>query len=59
MKRHCVKILERFGSFDYTRNVLLSIDKEVREEVKKLGDNALMMSLIDELLTFDQMAINP
>lgn len=59
VKRYCVKLLERFGSFDYTRNVLLSIDKEVREEVKKLGENSLMISLIDELLTFDQMAINP
>ena len=59
VKRYCVKLLEKFGSFEYTRNVLLNIDKEVREEVKKLGDNSYMTSLIDELLTFDQMAINP
>ena len=54
-----MKLLEKFGSFEYTRNVLLNIDKEVREEAKKLGENSFMTSLIDELLTFDQMAINP
>lgn len=59
VKRYCVKLLEKFGSFKYTRDVLFNIDKEVREEAKKLGDNPRMTELIDELVAFDKMAINP
>lgn len=58
VKRYCVKLLEKFGSFQYTRNILLDIDKEVRAEVAKLGDNPLMISLIDELLSWDSMEMN-
>lgn len=58
VKRYCVKLLEKFGSFQYTRNILLDIDKEVRAEVAKLGDNPLMISLIDELLSWDTMEEN-
>lgn len=56
MKRYCVKLLEKYGSFEYTRDVLLNIDKEVRETAKKLGDNPRMTELMDELLTFDKVA---
>lgn len=58
VKRYCVKLLEKFGSFQYTRNILLDIDKEVRTEVAKLGDNPLMISLVDELLSWDSMKEN-
>lgn len=58
VKRYCVRLLEKFGSFHYTRNVLLGIDRKVRDEVAKLGDNPLMISLIDELLSWDTMKEN-
>ncbi|KAK7604807.1 hypothetical protein V9T40_005993 [Parthenolecanium corni] len=59
VKRHCIKLLDKFGSFDHTRTVLLNIDKSIREEVQRIGENPLMISLIDELLSWDQMAENP
>lgn len=55
VKRHCVKLLEKYGSFEHTRQVLLDIDKSAREEVKKLGDNEMMISVIDSLYTWHDM----
>lgn len=58
VKRYCVHLMEKFGAFTYTRSVLAEIDKEVREEIAKLGDNPLMTSLLDELFSWNNLNVN-
>jgi geranylgeranyl diphosphate synthase, type III len=52
VKRYCVNLLDKFGSFEYTRQVLAQLDNEARDEVANLGGNPLMESLLDELLNW-------
>ncbi|XP_011646732.1 geranylgeranyl pyrophosphate synthase isoform X2 [Pogonomyrmex barbatus] len=53
VKRHCIKLLERFGSFKYTRNVLEELDLAARTEIERLGGNPLLMKILDELKNWD------
>ncbi|XP_046822120.1 geranylgeranyl pyrophosphate synthase [Vespa crabro] len=50
VKRYCVNLLEKFGSFAYTRQVLESIDKKARDEIERLGGNPLLIKLLDEII---------
>lgn len=52
VKRYCVSLLEKYGSFKYTREVLDSLDKEARLEVARLGPNPIMENLLNELLNW-------
>ncbi|XP_043252452.1 geranylgeranyl pyrophosphate synthase-like [Colletes gigas] len=52
VKRYCVNLLEKFGSFAYTRGVLEELDKKARDEVKRLGGNPLLIQVLDELLNW-------
>lgn len=52
IKRYCVSMLKKFGSFDYTRTVLKELDKKVREEVQRLGGNPLLVQILDELMNW-------
>ncbi|GBP96837.1 Geranylgeranyl pyrophosphate synthase [Eumeta japonica] len=52
VKRYCVSLLERLGSFDYTRRTLRQLDKEARNEVARLGGNPQLEALLDELLSW-------
>ncbi|CAK1598494.1 unnamed protein product [Parnassius mnemosyne] len=52
VKRYCVSLLERLGSFQYTRDALHALDSEARAEVARLGGNPLLESLLDELLSW-------
>ncbi|KAG7198914.1 hypothetical protein KM043_015731 [Ampulex compressa] len=49
VKRYCVNLLEKFGSFNYTRNVLEELDLKARDEVERLGGNPLLIKVLDEL----------
>ncbi|KAG5323008.1 GGPPS synthase, partial [Acromyrmex heyeri] len=53
VKRHCIKLLERFGSFEYTRNVLEELDSTARAEIERLGGNPLLVKILDELKNWD------
>ncbi|XP_039313189.1 geranylgeranyl pyrophosphate synthase isoform X1 [Solenopsis invicta] len=53
VKRHCVKLLEKFGSFKYTRNVLEELDSTARAEIERLGGNPLLVRILDELKNWD------
>jgi len=48
IKRHCVELLERFGSLKYTRNVLKELDLKMRTEIERLNDNSLLVKILDE-----------
>lgn len=54
VKRYCVGLLEKFGSFAYTRKVLEQLDNEAREEIAVLGGNPLLESLLDDLLKWKE-----
>ncbi|XP_049869792.1 terpene synthase isoform X2 [Pectinophora gossypiella] len=52
VKRYCISLLERLGSFRYTRDTLHSLDQEARAEVARLGGNPHFAALLDELLSW-------
>ncbi|KAJ8733491.1 hypothetical protein PYW08_001789 [Mythimna loreyi] len=52
VKRYCITILEKIGSFAYTRNTLKSLDEEARREVARLGGNPQLEALLDDLLSW-------
>ncbi|KAI4491902.1 hypothetical protein M0804_003294 [Polistes exclamans] len=49
VKRYCVNLLEKFGSFAYTRHVLETLDKKARDEIERLGGNPLLIKILDEI----------
>jgi len=53
VKRHCIKLLERFGSFKYTRDVLEELDWIARTKIEGLGGNPLLVKILDELKNWD------
>jgi geranylgeranyl diphosphate synthase, type III len=56
VKKYCVSLLEKTGSFRYTREILDGLDKEARKEVAQLGPNPIMENLLDELLSWKTTA---
>ncbi|KAG5316002.1 GGPPS synthase, partial [Acromyrmex insinuator] len=48
VKRYCVKILESYGSFKYTKDVLDELEKKIRTEIDRLGGNPLLVQLLDD-----------
>ncbi|XP_038222905.1 geranylgeranyl pyrophosphate synthase [Zerene cesonia] len=51
VKRYCIKLLEKAGSFKYTHDTLQELDNEARAEVARLGGNPHLMEFLDELRT--------
>ncbi|XP_076763725.1 terpene synthase-like [Xylocopa sonorina] len=49
LKRYCISLLKKYGTYAYTRSVLEELDKKIREEVEQLGGNPLFDKLLDEL----------
>ncbi|XP_015117516.1 geranylgeranyl pyrophosphate synthase [Diachasma alloeum] len=54
VKKYCVTLLEKFGSFAYTRTVLEELDRKARDEVERLGGNPLLLKVLDGLLNWPQ-----
>lgn len=52
VKRYCVSLLEKFGSFAYTRSVMGELDAKARAEVERLGGNPLLVAVLDELVNW-------
>ncbi|CAL7936112.1 unnamed protein product [Xylocopa violacea] len=52
VKRYCVSLLEKFGSFAYTRIELEELDKQSRDEIDRLGGNPLLLKILDSLLNW-------
>ncbi|XP_050453529.1 terpene synthase-like [Cataglyphis hispanica] len=53
VKRYCVELLEKFGSFKYTRNVLEKLEMKARDEIERLGGNPYLIKILDELKNLD------
>nr|CAI5847950.1 unnamed protein product [Callosobruchus analis] len=49
VKKYCVSLLEKYGSFEYTRQTLNQLQKEAKDEVEKLGGNPYMEDFINSL----------
>ena len=45
-------LLEKFGSFAYTREILGDLDRQAREEIERLGGNPHLVTVLDELLSW-------
>ncbi|TMW46775.1 hypothetical protein DOY81_008144 [Sarcophaga bullata] len=54
VKKYCIRLLEKLGSFKYTREVLEKLDNEARAEVNRLGGNPYMEILLDKLLSWKE-----
>jgi geranylgeranyl diphosphate synthase type 3 len=54
LKKRCVALLEKFGSFSYTRKTLQNLDAEARAEVAKHGGNPLLEAVLDEMLIWKE-----
>ena len=52
VKKYCVTLLDKFGSFEYTRKILTDLDRQAREEVERLGGNPHLVVVLNELLTW-------
>ncbi|XP_076633336.1 terpene synthase-like isoform X2 [Colletes latitarsis] len=50
VKRYFAKLLEKFGSFAYTRNVIEDLDKQARSEIERLGGNPFFEEVLDKLM---------
>ncbi|KAJ8965447.1 hypothetical protein NQ317_006445 [Molorchus minor] len=49
VKKYCVSLLEKYGSFDYTKSTLSQLEKDAKEELGKLGGNPHMEEFINSL----------
>jgi len=49
VKKYCISLLEDAGSFKYSLQVLEDLDSQIRSEIEKLGGNAVLIQLMDEL----------
>ncbi|XP_063969404.1 geranylgeranyl pyrophosphate synthase-like [Lytechinus pictus] len=49
VKRYCVDLLEKFGSFEYTRTVLFDLEKQAYQHITNLGGNPILESILEEL----------
>ncbi|XP_066139479.1 terpene synthase isoform X1 [Euwallacea fornicatus] len=49
VKKYCVALLEKYGSFDYTRKVLQDLETDAKQEIEKLGPNHFMEEFISSL----------
>ena len=54
VKKYCVSLLRKAGSFEYTRSVLKELDERTRQEVEKIpGGNPGLIRLLDELRNWE------
>ncbi|RZC42003.1 geranylgeranyl pyrophosphate synthase [Asbolus verrucosus] len=53
VKKYCVSLLEKFGSFDYTKKTLEVLKNEAKEEVQKLGENPVMSEVLEYISKLD------
>ncbi|KAJ9090114.1 geranylgeranyl pyrophosphate synthetase [Entomophthora muscae] len=49
IKKHAVRLMHASGSFEYTRQHLVLLSRQAREELKRVGGNPLMEKLLNRL----------
>lgn len=53
LKKYALTIMEKTGSFEYTKKVLAECEVKIREELQKLGGNKMLEGLMDQLSKAD------
>ncbi|XP_071647101.1 terpene synthase-like isoform X1 [Temnothorax longispinosus] len=48
IKNHFVELLEKLGSFKYTRDVLKELNKKIKIEIEHLGGNPLFINMLEK-----------
>ncbi|XP_002741463.1 geranylgeranyl pyrophosphate synthase-like [Saccoglossus kowalevskii] len=51
IKKYCIEFLDKVGSFDYTKSVLLDLEEKLRVQIAELGGNPYLLAFIDEMHT--------
>lgn len=54
LKKYCVKLLEEYGSFEYTKKKLVDLTHDVREELKKYSENPYIQEVVDTFFTIKE-----
>ncbi|OWF50319.1 geranylgeranyl pyrophosphate synthase-like [Mizuhopecten yessoensis] len=49
VKKYCVEVLEKLGSFSYTRTTLEELEERLLKLIEEQGGNPILVSLINEL----------
>ncbi|XP_053393023.1 geranylgeranyl pyrophosphate synthase-like [Mercenaria mercenaria] len=49
VKKYCVDLLHKKGSFDYTKGILIELEQQIYEQMETSGGNPHLKGLIDEL----------
>ncbi|XP_060570729.1 geranylgeranyl pyrophosphate synthase-like isoform X2 [Ruditapes philippinarum] len=49
VKKYCVDLLHKKGSFDYTKEKLIQLEQKIYEQIDECGGNQHLKGLIDEL----------
>ncbi|KAK8725345.1 hypothetical protein OTU49_010822 [Cherax quadricarinatus] len=55
VKRYCVSLLEKFGSLQHTKETLITLEGEAREEIRRLGGNPHLEKVMDELRNWENL----
>ena len=50
LKHYCIQLLQEFGSIDYTQRTCQKLAKQILDQIKQLGGNAYLQSLIQDLI---------
>jgi hypothetical protein len=53
MKHYYIETLEKYGSLKYMKCLLDELDAAARVEIKRLGDNPLLIKILNELKDWD------
>ena len=53
VKKYCVSLLEKFGSFAYTRETLENLVIEAKKEIDRLGGNPHLDALLNEFCNWN------
>ena len=49
VKKYCVELIEKSGSFEYTRAALKEIDDQAMKEISRVGGNDLLLQFLESL----------
>ena len=54
VKKFCISLIEAAGSFEYTKGVMVELDRAICSEVERLGGNMIISRVMEELRNWDK-----
>eukprot|EP00730_Choanoeca_flexa_P019462 TRINITY_DN9504_c0_g1_i1.p1 TRINITY_DN9504_c0_g1~~TRINITY_DN9504_c0_g1_i1.p1 ORF type:complete len:309 (+),score=60.55 TRINITY_DN9504_c0_g1_i1:75-1001(+) len=54
LKKHCLRCMEKTGSFAYTRTILNDLEATARQQIADLGGNEPLLAIVDHLSKLHQ-----